>query len=68
MAVLDPKTVELLNQCTPQNFMASYAIAKITDTPPSATKTEGNQSSSLDGLTEPLKDSSNGLNRDRVDN
>jgi len=26
---IGPKTVELLNQCTPQNFMASYAIAKI---------------------------------------
>ena len=26
---IGPKTVELLNQCTPQNFMASYALAKI---------------------------------------
>tara|TARA_R110000868_G_C10738864_1_gene752214 strand:+ start:289 stop:801 length:513 start_codon:yes stop_codon:yes gene_type:complete len=26
---IGPKTIELLNKCTPQNFMASYAIAKI---------------------------------------
>lgn len=26
---IGPKTVELLNRCTPQNFMASYALAKI---------------------------------------
>jgi len=26
---IGPKTVELLNQCTPQNFVASYALAKI---------------------------------------
>lgn len=26
---IGPKTLELLNKCTPQNFMASYALAKI---------------------------------------
>jgi lysozyme family protein len=26
---IGPKTIELLNRCTPQNFMASYALAKI---------------------------------------
>ena len=27
---MGPKTVELLNRCTPKNFMVSYAIVKIT--------------------------------------
>ena len=26
---IGPKTIELLNQCTPQNFVTSYALAKI---------------------------------------
>jgi len=64
---IDPKRLSFLTSVRRRTSWQATRSPKLDDTPPSATKTEGNLNSSSVGSTEPCKDSNNGSARDRLD-